>query len=386
MNHKTWFFWRTLGRLAQGPLFRLRTRRLAPTPSSGPLVLLGNHAGFADPFVMALSMARPVHFMASEQLFRHPRIGPLIRGVGAFPKAKYARDKAAIAKVRLHTEAGHIVALFPEGNRSWDGRPQPVLPGLGWLLKKIDCPVVFVRNLTGWLGHPRWAQYPRYLPLRLELSEPVTFPEDWSTQQIEEECSRRIAIDPDTIELEGFTWSYKLAHGLPVYLWACPSCFAMDSLAADGDRLRCGGCGDGWTIDALTRLHPDGEGEFTTVAKAYDRIIEHFGELPTVDSDRFVDTGVALEADRLRVLRVDGTELYDEAEGAAMLSNSRLVVGEWFLPLKDLKAISIELGNKLQLRCADTLYQLETDSPLKWEHFLTAHHAASRPRRRGRRR
>lgn len=383
-----------MGAVARPLVFRQHNRYLAPLPETGPLLLLGNHAASVDPIVLALGTSRPVHFMASEQLFRKPRLGRLLTRLGTFPKAKFARDPAAIDRVVALHAAGRVVGLFPEGNRCWDGRPGPVLPGLGWLIKKLGGPVVFVRNLTGWMAQPRWARYPRWVPFEMEYSAPFVFPEDWSSTKIEEEVASRIAIDPAVITPRGWCFGRRLAHGLPTYLWACPACLAVEALsvsADDGDRVSCTSCGAAWRVDIGQRLHPirrpDGRvPPELSVATAYDTITAHFGELPTVDADRFVADGVALEDPAVAVSRVDDG-LVELTRGAATLFADRLVVGSsWEIPLDDVKAVSLEVGDVLQLRTGSELFQLDTTSPVKWHHFLSRHVGRSRPTRRGRKR
>ena len=100
---------------------------------------------------------------------------------------------------------------------------------------------------------------------------------------------------------------------------------------------------------------------------------------------------MALEGNTVRMHAVVDGALTSEVEGAAVLRADTLIVGggesPWSLPFKKMKAISIEFGGVLQIRTGDALYQLEPleGSPLKWRHFLAAHHAQSRSRRRGRR-
>lgn len=378
-------------------VLRQHNRYLGEVPREGPVLLLGNHAAFLDPVVMALGVSRPVHFMATEALFRQPRLGALLTRLGAFPKSKYARDPAAIDHTVALNAAGRVVGLFPEGNRSWDGRPAPVLPGLGWLIKKLTGPVVFVRNLHGWMMQPRWARYPRWVPMAVEYSEPFVFPEAWSTTQIEAEVATRIAIDPATIPVPPRCFGLRMAHGLPDYLWACPGCFALGALGVDpkdGNAVLCGRCAAGWHVDVGQRLTPvrsagGSEPGALTVASAFDAITAHFGELPTVDPDRFVAEGVALEDPEVTVSRVaDG--LTRLATGPATLFADRLVVthegGSWELPLDDIKAVSTEVGSLLQLRTATELLQLDTTSPLRWGHFLSRHVSRAKPTRRGRKR
>ena len=336
--------------------------------------------------------------MASEALFRKPWLGRVIRRLGTFPKAKYARDKDAVARTLMHLGAGRVVGMFPEGNRAWDGRTQDLQPGLGWLIKKCGCRVVYARNLTAWLLQPRWAVYPRYVPIQLELSEPFTFPEDWTTQQIEAEIRERIEVNPAEVTIEGLAIGIRLAQGLPAFLWACPSCYTLDGLDVhpkSQNKVLCRSCGAAWRIDVAQQLHPcGGDAEPLTVASAHDRIVARFGELPTVDADRFVAEGVALDGNTVRVSRMVDDALEPIAEAPGALLADGIAIGQdrddpaWAISFKQIKAVSVEVGNALQVRTDDELFQLDPldGSPLKWGHFLTVHHAGSRRQRRGRRR
>ncbi len=361
-------------------------------------MVLGNHTAAADPLCVFVALDRPVHFMASEALFRKPRLGWILRRLGTFPKAKYARDKDAVAKTLMHNGAGRIVGMFPEGNRSWDGRTLDLQPGLGWLIKKVQGPVVFARNLTAWLLQPRWAVYPRFVPIQLELSEPFTFPDDWSTQQIEDEVRSRIEVKPEEVRIEGLAIGIRMALGLPAFLWACPQCNTMDGLdihPKSDNKVLCGSCGAAWRIDVAQNLHPcEGDAEPLTVATAHDRIVARYGELPTVDSDRFVSEGVVLDGNIVRVSRMVDDVLEPITEGPGTLLADAVTIGSdqgepsWSMPFKQIKAVSVEVGNALQVRTNQELFQLDPldGSPLKWGHFLVAHHARSRTQRRGRRR
>ncbi len=387
--HFVGWFWKTL-------VFRLKLRGLEYFPKDGAVILLGNHAAAADPLCMLVALKRPVHFMASEALFRKPLLGTIMRRMGTFPKAKYARDKESVAKMLMHNGAGRVVGMFPEGNRSWDGRTADLQPGLGWLIKKSEGRVVFARNLTAWLLQPRWAVYPRWVPIQLELSEPWTVPEDWTTQQIEAEVRKRIEVRPEEVTIKGLALGIRMALGLPAFLWACPSCYALDGLGIhpkSDNKVLCGSCDAAWRVDVAQKLHPCGGGaEPMTVGVAHDQVIQHFGELPTLDPDRFVSEGVALDGDTVRVSRMVDDVLDLVAEGPGVLTAEGLSIGSgdsaWSLSFKQIKAVSVEVGNALQVRTNTELFQLDPldGSPLKWGHFLAAHHAQSRPKRRGRRR
>lgn len=392
-------FWRLihfLGWFIKKLVFRLKLQGLGHFPREGPVILLGNHTAAADPVCLLVGLERPVHFMASEALFRKPWLGNLMRRLGTFPKAKYARDKDSVAHMLMHNGAGRVVGMFPEGNRSWDGQTADLQPGLGWLIKKSEGPVVFARNLTAWLLQPRWAVYPRWVPIQLELSEPWTVPPDWTTQQIEAEVRKRIEVRPDEVQIKGVAIGIRMALGLPTFLWACPQCFELDGLGIhpkSDNKVLCGSCGAAWRIDVGQNLHPcGGDAEPLTVSAAHELVVAHFGELPTLDQERFVAEGVALDGDTVRVSLMVDDVLQTVTEGPGTLTADGVSIGSgdsaWGLTFKQIKAVSVEVGNALQVRTNTELFQLDPldGSPLKWSHFVAAHHAQSRPKRRGRRR
>ncbi|MEG2597047.1 MAG: lysophospholipid acyltransferase family protein, partial [Oscillospiraceae bacterium] len=61
-------------------------------------------------------------FMAKEELFKMPFLSAIFRKLGAFPVARGKGDTAAIDRAVQIVKDGHIVAIFPEGTRSTDGK------------------------------------------------------------------------------------------------------------------------------------------------------------------------------------------------------------------------------------------------------------------------
>ncbi len=93
-----------------------------PVPTSGPVLLVGNHPnGLVDPVLLAKTTSRPLRFLGKAPLFEMPVIGWLMRGLGALPVYR-AKDGADTAKNTATFEAvwnalaaGDVVCLFPEG-------------------------------------------------------------------------------------------------------------------------------------------------------------------------------------------------------------------------------------------------------------------------------
>lgn len=357
-----------------------RTNARERMPSEGPVLILANHVSFLDPPQVGSFVGRNVHFMTSEQLFRVPVLGFLVEKVGAFPKKKFVKDRDSMVHLNQLYEAGEVVALFPEGSRSWDGRQLPILSGIARLIKRLDARVMFVRLQTAHLQHPRWARWPRRVPSVMEADSPRSFPPEMSHEEILEVIRERLSIDWRREAPRG-SFGMRMAEGLPQYVWACPSCFAVDGLqvsSRDRNRVGCKECGQAWRVDVHARMNPADGGEPLLIPDAHDAVKDHFGTPPALDRERYRETGEALWSVGARIHQFDKGRKADSqvvAEGRLVLTDEALIMEgtPWRLPLADLQVVSMVIGGALQLRARGTLYRVEpgasTPSSL-WAHFL----------------
>ena len=341
-----WFVW------------RWRTRGDLDVPRDGPLLLLSNHTSFFDPVWCAFHVTgrRRVAFMASSNLFRNKWIGKWLGTLGAFPKLRNVKDKDSMIEMQRRYEDDQVVVIFPEGLRTWDGRNAPVLPGIARLIQRLDAKVVFCKIHTGHLYHPRWARFPRWVPLDIELSGPVGF-DGMDQDQILDAVNEGIRIDHTRVP-EGAKLGYRMAEGLPTWLWACPDCFALDGLMAEGNFVSCFNCHKKWEVGVGQELHPD-----LTVPLAHQRLVEHFG--PQWDPGLLSGTG--------RILGDHGRRLV--AEGEVSFDLDGLQVADWSITWDQAVQLSMEVGDRLQLRVNDEVLVLQVDgqSPVKWEFFMKPH-------------
>lgn len=365
-------------------------------PPDGPYLILGNHTSALDPPWAAYYPKRHIHFMASAHLFRIPGLRHLITFLNAFPKQKFVKDRQSMASLVERYENGQIIMMFPEGTRTFDGRNIPIRPGIGRLIKKLNARVVFVRNHTGYLIQPRWGKYPRWVPLILEYSDPFTFGEDQSDEEITRVVQEQIRVNPD-IEVKGLCLGYRMAWGLENYLWACPECFALSGLAPDpknGDRIACGACGAAWKVTPLARLVPEAPSlPELTVARAFDRIDAHFGHPPVVDAAALERDGVILRAENAGVGLLERGSLTARpvATGTLELRKDCIrVLGDdgavrWSIDFSQVRSISVEVRNTLTLISHEGMLQINTGgaSPLLWSHFMRHWWWRSDPSREG---
>ena len=112
-------------------------------PDEGGFILCSNHVSARDPIYLALRLKkRQLHFMAKAELFRVKPLGALIRALGAFPVDRHNSDLNAIRTALKLLNDGHGLAIFPQGTRSRDNSPTPMLNGVSMIALRAGKPVI----------------------------------------------------------------------------------------------------------------------------------------------------------------------------------------------------------------------------------------------------
>ena len=123
-------------------------RRVARQLPDGPIIIVSNHAGYADGVLLALAcrrMGRSVRLLATGGVFTAPILGRLVERVGFIrvdrgsTSAASALDRAAEALA-----AGEAVGIFPEGRTTRDPHhwPERAKTGAVRLSLRTDAPIV----------------------------------------------------------------------------------------------------------------------------------------------------------------------------------------------------------------------------------------------------
>jgi len=120
----------------------LRTNGRANMPKDGPALLLANHASFLDPPMVGISAPRYISYMARKSLFAKKYLGGLITSLDAIPIEYKGFSREGLMATIERLERGKAVIMFPEGERSHDGKMSEFKPGLLLLLKRVKCPII----------------------------------------------------------------------------------------------------------------------------------------------------------------------------------------------------------------------------------------------------
>jgi 1-acyl-sn-glycerol-3-phosphate acyltransferase len=131
-----------IGYLLCKVLFRLRAFDVERVPTSGPVILAGNHCSYADPVFIGVAAVRDLHFLAKREAFDWFFFGPLIRRLNALPVTRGGVDLRALSAVEGVLGREGAVLMFPEGTRHRDGRLGQARPGVGFVAVRTQAPIV----------------------------------------------------------------------------------------------------------------------------------------------------------------------------------------------------------------------------------------------------
>jgi 1-acyl-sn-glycerol-3-phosphate acyltransferase len=124
-------------------------------PGTGAAILACNHVSFIDAVLLLAASPRPIYFVMDKRIFRKPVLGALFRLAKAIPIAPRAEDpkayESALVAAQKVLKGGDLLAIFPEGGLTLDGKLQEFKSGIMKILEREPVPVIpmALTNLWG---------------------------------------------------------------------------------------------------------------------------------------------------------------------------------------------------------------------------------------------
>jgi 1-acyl-sn-glycerol-3-phosphate acyltransferase len=318
----------------------------------GPFLLIGNHCLNWDPFMAGMFLKPNTRFIASDSLFRDRAVAFLLTYlVGAIPKKKAVSDMKTIKLSIKELRKGHVVGVYPEANRTWDGRSIDILYSTAKFVKLMKVPVVNCVMKGGYLSRPRWSVRGRkgVLELHFEVLFTKEDVKKLSLDELYETMNKAIWHDE-------FEWqknrmirykSKRPAEYLENYLYICPRCHKIGTLVSDKTEFKCTVCG-------LT--HTMGEyGYFINEDRKFESP-QGWGNWQDEYFKGLVDTDEVIYSDSQAVLYSEKANggAYKVDEGNLMLYKDRIVFNS--PSLNRTFFINDIFGNTIQLNCVFDFY------------------------------
>ena len=211
-----------------------------------PYLVLGNHVGYWDPFIIGHFLPHFTHFISSDATFRNPVIRFFLTRLGTIPIKKNTRDIKAVKDIITVIRQGENVGIFPEALRTWSGSSFKIDASIVKLIKFLNVPVV-VPVLKGMnLFNPRWSTKLRYTKVEVDYKLVITKEslKKLSDEEIYAELTKALFHDEVAYQqkrMNRIYSSYKAEH-IGCALYVCPNCKAIDSFIAVGNDFICGSC------------------------------------------------------------------------------------------------------------------------------------------------
>ena len=147
-----------------------------PPRLRGPFILASNHASFMDPVVLQAGLRRRVFYLMTEVYWKARGMGWFFRFARAIPiRTTGEGNRESLAAALRLLRDGAVVAIFPEGTRSLDGRLQAGRAGVALLALGSGAPVVPAALIGTRRALPPGARFIRPARLRIRFGEPLRF-------------------------------------------------------------------------------------------------------------------------------------------------------------------------------------------------------------------
>ncbi|MBN1622878.1 MAG: hypothetical protein JW903_00800 [Clostridia bacterium] len=209
-----------------------------------------------------------MNYVGAYNFFRDKTLSFLFKHMGVISKYQYTKDIMSIKKMKYCMDNNRVVALFPHGCLSNDGKPGGyAVFGVSKLVKFLDVPVVSARTNGGYLTRPRWSKRSRHGAMETKVSLALTLDEvrQFTPRQIYDRLIERISYDDYRWQREKMIpfKAKRPAEGVEFVLYKCPKCKSEFTMYSDNDILSCSKCKNTVVMNKYLMFEPeDSETEF----------------------------------------------------------------------------------------------------------------------------
>jgi len=166
-------------------------------PGEGPFLLIANHQSAMDPMLIQSLCPRPMHAMAKSTQFRVPVIGPIMAHCYGYPVRRFQVDPQAVRITLRRLANGYPVAIYIEGERTWDGHMQPPRPGTVRVALKAGAPILPCAIAGAYQAWPRWDRKPQRGRVCISYGQRFNLP------QLDRRADREAALQDASARIVG---------------------------------------------------------------------------------------------------------------------------------------------------------------------------------------
>lgn len=207
-----------------------------------PCLILMNHSSFIDlKIVSRIKFPKRYCIVCTSDGFVGFGKELLMRLLGCIPTKKFVSDPTLISDIKYALNKNVSVLMYPEASYSFDGTATPLPRRLGFLLKKLDVPVVSIITSGAFSRDPLYnCLQKRKVPVSAEVSCILT------REEIKEKSVDELdAILDEKFTFDGFAWQKEnnieikedfRADGLNRILYKCANCMQEGKMEGKGTK------------------------------------------------------------------------------------------------------------------------------------------------------
>jgi 1-acyl-sn-glycerol-3-phosphate acyltransferase len=179
----------------------LKASGLENVPEKGPFLLCSNHQSYIDPMVMAGALPwrlfRDTFALGTSDIFGKGFLRRLARWLRVAVLDPDANLVSAMRAGAYGLSQGHILVLYPEGERTNDGNPRVFRKGAAILSIHTQAPIVPIAIEGFYEFWPRHKKFPKFSDLQLTFGKPIQPPplnaaSEAAYQQLTSELKTRV--------------------------------------------------------------------------------------------------------------------------------------------------------------------------------------------------
>lgn len=159
-------------RVLSSIILKIDKSELHKVPGEGPLLVVVNHVNSLDaPVIISHMHPRPTTGLVKKETWDNALYRFLFNVWGGIPIDRDGADFTAFRAAQEALKAGKILALSPEGTRSWDGKLAQAKPGVAMLAIKAGVPILPI----AYYGHEQYSENLKHLrrtPMAIRVGEP----------------------------------------------------------------------------------------------------------------------------------------------------------------------------------------------------------------------
>ncbi len=133
-------------------------------PKTGPVLIVANHQSYLDIILCGLACPRRAYFLARKSLWRNRFLGWIMDHFNTIPVDTIGYSRTGLDAVLDDLKKGRVVVIYPEGERTHDGKLAALKPGISLLIRKVKSPIVPVGIAGAYEALPRNRKTPHFAP------------------------------------------------------------------------------------------------------------------------------------------------------------------------------------------------------------------------------